>query len=94
MKEVEAHVNCDDRTIKMASRVRRDADPAIWKLVVIGQATVGDAEALVRGLQDRFKGQRHLQQVHQQVAAKRLESGAIKYLRHYVTGRFSNSINA
>ena len=68
-------VNCSDRAVKQANRVRLQGARAIWVAVVAREVTVGDAEALVK----RFEGD-HAEQT---LALKRLRAGEITKLRHH-----------
>ena len=84
LKDAEKVVNCSDTAIKQATRVRRYGDKSIWRLMVDGQVTVGDAWGLVKGLQVRLNNNPQAQRIHQLAAVRRLEAGEIKYLGDYL----------
>ncbi len=86
VKDAEEHIDCDDRTIRHANRVRRSEDRhdrSIWTLMVVGRVRVGDAEALVGKVERRFPDQPLLQRNALRDAVQQFESGRIRYLRHY-----------
>ena len=84
LKDAAQVVNCSDTTIKQAYRVRRYGHPALWSTLVTGQATVGDAWALVKGTERRFKGNPQLQQRCYRAAARWLKDGRIGKLAEYL----------
>lgn len=69
------HVNCSDRAVKQANRVRLRAAREVWIALVEKEVTVSDAEALVR----KFEGD-HAEQT---MALQRLRAGEITKLMHH-----------
>ncbi len=74
-EEAVQYVNCSDRAVKQANRVRLKGARAVWIAVVTKEVTVADADALVK----RFEGD-HWEQT---LALKRLRDGEITELRHH-----------
>lgn len=85
-KDAEECVDCDDRTIRQANRVRRSEDRhdrKIWTLMVKGKVRVGDAEALVGHVERQFPKQPWMQRRTIRDAVQQFEAGRITHLRHY-----------
>ena len=74
-EEVVQYVNCSDRSVNQANRVRRQGDRDIWVAVVAREVTVADAADLVRRFEDN--------RVEQKIALQRLRDGEIANLRHH-----------
>ena len=86
LKDAERRVDCDDRTIKQANRVRRSEDRherGIWKLLVAGRVRIADAEYFVGEMQRQYPNQPSLQRNACQDAVKQFETGQISHLREY-----------
>ena len=78
-----ARVGCGTKSIKNASRIRKSAIPALWRLVENGQIRVGGALDLIRDLETMFPNDRPRQRAHQLKAIRCWRRGDIKYIRHY-----------
>ena len=77
-KEAAQFVNCSDRAVKQAFRVRDKGVRELWVAVVAGEVTVGDAETLVR----RFENDG----AEQTIALQRVRNGEIGKLRQHRAG--------
>ena len=77
-KEAAQFVNCSDRAVKQALRVREKGVRELWVAVVAGEVTVGDAETLVR----RFENDG----AEQTTALQRVRNGEISKLRQHRAG--------
>ena len=84
LKDAVQVVNCSDTAIKQAYRVRQHGHPVVWPLLVTGQVTVGDAWALVKGVERRFKDNPKLQQKCHQAAVRWFQEGKIDRLAEYL----------
>lgn len=76
-KEAAQFVNCSDRAVKQALRVRDKGVRELWAAVVAGEVTVSDAESLVR----RFENDG----AEQTIALQRVRNGEISKLRQHRT---------
>lgn len=77
-EEAVRYVNCSDRAVKQANRIRLKGDREIWTAVVAREVTIADAEALIKRFGDNHAEQR--------AALRRLRDGEITKLRHHQAG--------
>ena len=86
VEDAESAVGCDDRTVKMATRVRRSEDQhqrKIWRLMVLGMVRASDAATLVKNVEAWYAEQPSLQRVAYADASQQFEDRHISHLRHY-----------
>ena len=85
LKDVAELVDCSDRAIKHANRVRHSCDHnrKLWRLLVSEQVRVGDAERLVAQVEQRFHDNPETQRRFIEAAVQSFEAGEIKHLRDY-----------
>ena len=85
LKDVVELVDCSDRAIKHANRVRHscDNDRKLWRLLVSEQVRVGDAERLVAQAEQRFRDNPEMQCRLIEAAVHSFEAREIKHLRDF-----------